>query len=248
MSFEENKALQTRLSLLDQSIDKLRVVFEQFFLGLERFEPVLLRKSIQIELRALKENPPKNTAMKFLLSRMETKFRTYEQYWNRVLREIEDGVYERQLQRMRRKLREEGLPDGVLDNVRTRGELEAAMARIAELRSQQESPQSASQEASDRTNDTHPKSAGTPTSAGPAGSHPQSPPPSSSDPALRRAYENFVRARLSTGESLEGITPDRFFATISSQIPKVKQAHGCSEVEIQIVVKDNKATLRFLPR
>ncbi|PKN17882.1 MAG: hypothetical protein CVU65_18255, partial [Deltaproteobacteria bacterium HGW-Deltaproteobacteria-22] len=98
------------------------------------------------------------------------------------------------------------------------------------------------------TDDTSPKSAGTPASVGPAGSHPQSPPPSSSDPALRRAYENFVRARLSTGESLEGITPDRFFATICSQIPKVKQAHGCSDVEIQIVVKDNKATLRFLPR
>ncbi|PKN47418.1 MAG: hypothetical protein CVU59_02965 [Deltaproteobacteria bacterium HGW-Deltaproteobacteria-17] len=247
MSFEENRALQTRLSLLDQSIDKLRVVFEQFFLGLERFEPVQLRKSVQMELRALKENPPKNTAMKFLLSRMETKFRTYEQYWNRVLREIEDGVYERQLQRMRRKLREEGLPDGVLDNVRTRGELEAAMARIAELRTQQESPQAASREAQPQ-GDTNAARSAAPAAFSPAGPHPQSPPPSSSDPALRRAYENFVRARLSTGESLEGITPDRFFATISSQIPKVKQAHGCSEVEIQVVVKDNKATLRFLPR
>ena len=137
MSFEENKALTARLSLLDSSIDKLRVVYEQFFLGLERFEPVQLRKNIQLELRLLKENPPNNTALKFLLARMETKLRTYEQYWNRVLREIEDGIYERQLQRMRRKLRDEGLPENVLDNVRTRGELETAMTRIAELRQQQ---------------------------------------------------------------------------------------------------------------
>jgi len=242
MSFEENKALQTRLSLLDQSIDKLRVVYEQFFLGLERFEPVQLRKGITIELRALKENPPKNTAMKFLLNRMETKYRTYEQYWNRVLREIEDGVYERQLQRMRRKLRDEGLPENVLDNVRTRGELEAAMTRIAELRIQQEAQDSASPVTA-----TQAKPAA-PASEQAAGARPQTPPPAAADPAMRRAYENFVRARLSTGESLEGITPDRFFATLSSQIPKVKQAHGCSDVEIQVVVKDNKATLRFLPR
>jgi len=248
MSFEENKAMQTRFSLLDQSIDKLRVVYEQFFLGLERFEPVQLRKGIQIELRALKENPPKNTSMKFLLNRMETKYRTYEQYWNRVLREIEDGVYERQLQRMRRKLRDEGLPEDVLNNVRTRGELEAAMMKIAELRMQQDEPKSASAAAAPPS----PGASAPVSTISPA--HPQSPatppsiPPSTTDPAMRRAYENFVRARLSTGESLEGITPDRFFATLTSQIPKVKQAHGCSEVEIQVVVKDNKATLRFLPR
>ncbi len=245
MSFEENKALQTRLSLLDQSIDKLRVVYEQFFLGLERFEPVQLRKGITIELRALKENPPKNTAMKFLLNRMETKYRTYEQYWNRVLREIEDGVYERQLQRMRRKLRDEGLPENVLDNVRTRGELEAAMTRIAELRTQQEARDSASPATTAQAAQGKPAA---PAAEQGADARPQTPPQAAADPAMRRAYENFVRARLSTGESLEGITPDRFFATLSSQIPKVKQAHGCSDVEIQVVVKDNKATLRFLPR
>ena len=234
MSFEEQKALQTRLSLLDQSIDKLRIVYEQFFLGLERFEPVQLRKNVQAELRFLKENPPKNTALKFLLNRMDTKFRTYEQYWNRVLREIEDGVYERQIQRMRRRLREEGLPEGLLDNVKTKMELEIAMSRIAELRQQQESP------APDR---------GAPEPAAPAPRERAAAATTANpDPSLQKAYEAFVRARLSTGESLDGITPERFIATISSQIPKVKQAHGCKDVEIHVVVKDNKATLRFVPR
>jgi len=267
MSFEDNKALTARLNLLDSSIDKLRVVYEQFFLGLERFEPVQLRKNIQLELRLLKENPPNNTALKFLLARMETKYRTYEQYWNRVLREIEDGVYERQLQRMRRRLRDEGIPESVLDNVRTKGELEVAMAKIAELRNQQtegdrpatpaavaengrnaaENGRNAAENGRNAAeNGRNAAENGRP--AAPAAAAPAPAPGASADPALRRAYENFVRARLSTGESLEGITPDRFFATLSSQIPKVKQAHGCAEVEIQVVVKDNKATLRFLPR
>ncbi len=234
MSFEENKQMQKRLTLLDQSIDKLRVVYEQYFLGLERFEPAQLRKAVQAELRLLKDNPPKNTAMKFLLFRMETKFRTYEQYWSRVLREIEDGVYERQLQRMKRRLREEGLPDDVMNNVRTKGELEAAMLRIAELREERDAK-------------------GPEASPEPTGSKsPQAPretpkPSGASDPALQKAYESFVRARLSTGESLEGITPERFIATVASQLPRVKKAHGCDDVEIQVVVKDNKATLRFVP-
>lgn len=228
MSFSDVKTYQARLSLLDQSIEKLRVVYEQFFMGIERFEPAQLRKNIQLELRELKENPPNNTALKFLLTRVETKFRTYEQYWNRVLREIEEGTYDRQVQRLKRKLREEGIPEELLANARTRGELEAALAQIAQLRAQQ---------AIDRPKE----------DARPAASEAQ-PTGAGTDPRLRIAYENFVRARLSTGESLEGITPERFFATVSSQIPRAKQAHGCNDVEVQVVIKDNKATLRFLPR
>ncbi len=227
-SFSDNKALQSRLNLLDQSIEKLRVVYEQFFMGIERFEPVQLRKGIQNELRELKENPPNNTALKFLLTRVETKFRTYEQYWNRVLREIEEGTYDRQIQRLKRRLREEGISEEMLANVRTRGELEAALAQIAELR-RQERPD-----------------AGNKDKPAPAASAPAA--PTAADDRLRRAYESFVRARLSTGESLDGITPERFFATVSSQIPRVKQAHGCNDVDIQVVIKDNKATLRFLPK
>lgn len=233
MAFD-SKTLQAHLSQLDQSIEKLRVVYEQFFMGIERFEPVQQRKKIQMELRDLKENPPNNTAMKFLLNRIETKFRTYEQYWNRVLREIEEGTYDRQIQRLKRRLREEDIPEEMLADVRTRGELEAALAKIAELR--QQSRQAKGGTAGEKTGEKPPA---------PLASSPADAP---LDEKLRRAYENFVRARLSTGESLDGITPDRFFATVAGQIPRVKQAHGCSDVDIQVVIRDNKATLRFLPK
>lgn len=224
MAFDNNKALQARLTLLDQSIDKLRILYEQFFMGIERFEPVQMRKNIQAELRALKENPPNNTAMKFLLNRIETKYHTYEQYWNRVLREIEEGIYDRQIQRMKRRLRDEGVPEEMLANAKTRGELEFALVQIAQLRQQ------AHQENVTKTTKE-------PSITQPLG-----------DEKLRLAYATFVRARLSTGESLDGITPERFFATVSNQIPRVKQTYGCNDVEIQIVIKDNKATLRFLPK
>lgn len=222
MAFD-NKALQAQLNLLDQSIDKLRILYEQFFMGIERFEPVQMRKNIQAELRALKENPPNNTAMKFLFNRIETKYHTYEQYWNRVLREIEEGIYDRQIQRLKRRLRDEGVPEEMLANAKTRGELEAALVQIAQLRQQAHQ-------------DNVTKTAKEPSTIPVV------------DEKLRLAYANFVRARLSTGESLDGITPERFFATVSSQIPRVQQTYGCNDVEIQIVIKDNKATLRFLPK
>ena len=225
MSQGELKNLSLYLKELDKAIESLKVLYEQYFMGLERFEPAAQRKKLKVEIRRLKENPPKNTAVKFLLNKLETKFRTYEQYWNRILRQIEDGVYEKQIKRMKRKIRDEGLPDELLDGVKTKGELEAALATLAELRK--------SKEENDQKEPTKQKS--------------KSDKPKI-DPSIYNAYQSFVRARLKTGESLEGITPQRFQAALAKQIPAFKKAKQCKEVEIKITVKDGKATLQLSPK
>ncbi|MBU1219282.1 hypothetical protein KKF34_16700 [Myxococcota bacterium] len=230
MGLEENRNFQQRITLLDQSIDKLRVLYEQFFMGIEKFEPVNLRREVKNELRYMRENPPTNTAQKFLLNKTDTKYKTYEQYWNRILREIEDGVYHRQISKLKRQVEREGLSSEMLDNIRTKGELEAAMASLASMR------EKASQKA--------PSSDPTPAH----GSSPTGSQPKVIDTQLRAAYEAFVRARLKTGESLEGITPERFQATLAQKIPIVKKTYDCNEVEIKIAIKDGKATLSFVPR
>ena len=61
----EGKNLNLYLRELDKAIDNLKILYEQYFMGLERFEPVSARKKLKAELRMLKENPPKNTALKF---------------------------------------------------------------------------------------------------------------------------------------------------------------------------------------
>ncbi len=219
--------LQAQLMALDKGIEKLRVLYEQYFMGLEKWEPSSFRKQIHAELRAIKDDPPSNTAVKFLLNKVETKLKTYEQYWNRILREIENGIYEKQIKKLRRKVKDEGLPDDMLVGVRTRGELEAAMAQLAQIREEME------------------QSGRSPVEQ-PAARGPQAPP--AIDPSIRTAYEAFVRARLSTGESLQGVTPERFQATIASKIPAIKQQYGCEEVEIRVAVKGGRAILSFAPR
>ncbi|MBU1534449.1 hypothetical protein KKF84_03960, partial [Myxococcota bacterium] len=203
--------MQAQLMALDKSIEKLRVLYEQFFMGIEKWEPATYRKQIKAELRAFHDDPPSNTAVKFLLNKVENKLKTYEQYWNRILREIENGVYEKQIKRMRRKIKDEGLPDDLLAGVRTKGELEAALAQLAVIREELE-----------QSGDGH-------SSPEPAQSRQGHPP--AIDPSIRSAYESFVRARLSTGESLEGVTPERFQATIASKLPTIKQQYNCEEVE-----------------
>ncbi|MBN2723900.1 MAG: hypothetical protein JXR95_07525 [Deltaproteobacteria bacterium] len=233
MSLADNKNFQTRIVLLDQTIDKLRALYEQYFMGLEKFEPVTLRKAVKNELRQMRDNPPTNTAQKFMLNKVDTKMKTYEQYWNRVLREIEEGIYHRQLKRLKRQVASEGLSPDVLDNVRTKGELEAAMATLARLREENSSQNNTYEGVAETTLRKVADDNGTPSQG--------------IDPYIRVAYEAFVRARLRTGESLEGITPERFQATLVQKIPIVKKAHKCESVEIKISIKDGKATLSFVP-
>jgi hypothetical protein len=229
MSIQENRKFKQRLNTIDKGVEKLKILYEQFFMGFEKREPRALKKQIKNELRIMKEHPPNNTASKFLLSRIDTKFKTYEQYWNRILREIEDGIYKRQLKKLQRQIVKEGLDGDLLKGVRTKRELENALIELAELRTEAE-----------KTGKTIEK--------------PEKKLPSSDDkkpimdPSIITAYESFVRARLSTGESLQGVTPERFNATLAFQIPKIKAAHKCNDVEISVVVKNGKATLKINPR
>jgi fucose 4-O-acetylase-like acetyltransferase len=138
MAANNDKSLEKRLKLIEKNIDKLRVLYEQYFMGFEITEAVSIRKRLNRELRTLKENPPRNTALKFLLQKVTTKFKTYEQYWNRILRKIEEGTYIRQIKRMRRKVKEEGLSDEPLKGVKTKAELERALEKLNAMREKKE--------------------------------------------------------------------------------------------------------------
>ncbi|MDA3864332.1 MAG: hypothetical protein PF689_10745 [Deltaproteobacteria bacterium] len=224
MAANNDKSLEKRLKLIEKNIDKLRVLYEQYFMGIEKTEPVSIRKRLNRELRTLKENPPRNTALKFLLQKVTTKFKTYEQYWNRILRKIEEGTYIRQIKRMRRKVKEEGLSDEPLKGVKTKAELERALEKLNAMREKKEKSAKPSAKPSQKTKK------------------------ETIDPNIKKTYESFVRARLKTGESLEGVTPERFQATISKQIPRIKKKYNCEEIEIRINIKNGKAVLKFSPR
>lgn len=222
MSAELNKLLDE----LEGRINKLKIAYEQYFMGLEKLEPIPDRKEIAHIVRRLQSIQTRNTALKFRLNSLNQRFLSYQNYWNRVVRQIEAGTYKRDLARVQRGLKRRGV-DVDLSKARSKGELEAAlMQQLAEEKADEAEPADAVR-------------------GGP-------PPPSAggeqADQRLKRLYRAYVAAKRKVGEPTEGITYDRLVHTLQKQVPKIQQKTGCRQVDFKIEIKNGKAILKAVPK
>ena len=96
------------LKELENKIERLKVLYEQYFMGIEKMEPQVARKEVTRAMLTLQQQYIRNTAMRFKFNTMLQKWQIYITYWNRVLREIENGTYVRHLQKAKRKAEKEG--------------------------------------------------------------------------------------------------------------------------------------------
>jgi hypothetical protein len=85
------------LNALDEGITGLQVLYEKYFLGLDRKPPEQERKRISTMARELRTAQVRNTALKFKVNTLFAKLISFERMWDRTLREIEDGTYKRDL-------------------------------------------------------------------------------------------------------------------------------------------------------
>jgi hypothetical protein len=96
------------LKELELKIDRLKVLYEQYFMGIEKMEPQVSRKEVTRMMLQLQQQYIRNTAMRFKFNTMLQRWQLYITYWNRTLREIENGTYVRHLQKAKRKAEKEG--------------------------------------------------------------------------------------------------------------------------------------------
>ncbi len=83
------------ISRLEREINKVKFEYEQYFMGMEKLEPVKMREGVERLIRSLTERVIRNTALKFKLSSLTARYNTFLQYWIRIVRQIEDGTYHR---------------------------------------------------------------------------------------------------------------------------------------------------------
>ena len=91
----ERLDVRMELAKLDAMIDELKVVFEQYFLGLTPYAPDKLHNQVKRQIRTLRRAPFKNSQMGYQLRTLEGRYNTLNTYWARVLREREAGTYHR---------------------------------------------------------------------------------------------------------------------------------------------------------
>jgi hypothetical protein len=101
--------IQEDIAFLEGNIAELIIKYEQYFLGIEKREPVKLCEDIERFIRRYNTSTIVNTMMKFKFNTLVGKFNSYKQYWTRITRLIEDGKYSRDRFKMARHLSEGAL-------------------------------------------------------------------------------------------------------------------------------------------
>lgn len=88
-------AIKEDITLLDQTLSQLIRSYEQYFIGLEKREPLLLLGEVEKLVRRYSGVPINNTMYKHRFTMLVARLNTYREHWNRILRLIEEGRYSR---------------------------------------------------------------------------------------------------------------------------------------------------------
>lgn len=91
------------ITQLEQRIDKLKQLYERYFIGVDRKPPMALHHQVVREVLELDQLYIGNTALKFRARTLHQRFTTFTTYWNRTLRQIEEGTYHRDRSRAQRR-------------------------------------------------------------------------------------------------------------------------------------------------
>ncbi len=84
-----------QLKELESDIAHLKFAYEQYFMGLERLAPLDEFEAVSKKVRAATVEQISNTALRFQRNNLVAKFNSYLGYWNRIMRQIEEGTYKR---------------------------------------------------------------------------------------------------------------------------------------------------------
>lgn len=96
-----NAEISAEIGALDGDLAKLKIKFDQYFIGIERTAPSDELERIRRGVMALRRSTLRNSALKFRIDTLYQKFKSYEQLWTKTIREIEEGTYRKDVMRLR---------------------------------------------------------------------------------------------------------------------------------------------------
>lgn len=94
--------VQDEVERIEEDIKLLRIAYEKYFAGIERVEPTKERKAVKTAVRRLAGEQSRNTARRFRVQSLQASLITYESYWTRVCRQMEEGTFRRDRWRLAR--------------------------------------------------------------------------------------------------------------------------------------------------
>jgi len=110
------KEIEELLDAVDLTMERLKTLYEQYFLGIQKQAPAFIHTDVERKLRDLTQMNVRNTGLRYRLATLTQKFGSYNSYWRRTLRQIENGTYVRNLAKIGREAIARGseIPEEIL--------------------------------------------------------------------------------------------------------------------------------------
>jgi hypothetical protein len=235
------ESIEARIGEMERKLDRLRGLYESFFMGIERAPPNVPRRDMNRLLLEMQQEPISNASLRFRYQAIMQRWVLMTAYWNRTLREIESGTYRRDVARAQRHLAEKG---------RALTEQEAIAIGIPAGRAKafaerQQKMQALRDGRGARVAGTAPSPAAAPSPA-PVAARP-APVPGLSDPDLENVYRRYREAHEKARDPRPALTLEKIRERLRVQIPKVLADKNCRRVTLDVAVEDGKVRLKAWP-
>ncbi|APG28455.1 hypothetical protein A7E78_11705 [Syntrophotalea acetylenivorans] len=91
----ERQILLRALDTIGEDLRELEILYERYFSGEEKREPLQKREALQKRLRQFINRRIMKTDLRFRYESLAARYHTYAGYWDRILRLMDEGKYER---------------------------------------------------------------------------------------------------------------------------------------------------------
>jgi hypothetical protein len=88
---------------LDTRLERLRVLMDMYFQGIEKIPPNIVQKDVERRIWVLRREKIRNTGTRFRFQQIVQRYNTFGSYWQRIMREIENGTYKRDVLRAKKR-------------------------------------------------------------------------------------------------------------------------------------------------
>jgi len=215
------------LDELDSRLTALKIGYDKYFLGMEKYEPQKDRIDIGRIINELAGRYIRNTGAKFRRDQLKSKFLSYGRYWDRILKQIEDGTY--RAHKIKAELHEK-----------------ERLEREARERARRGLPPL--EQAAAPANGNGNGAAAAAPAATTGAKRPAPPAPGARPDPVQRLLDQLTAARRQSGESTEGLTREKMAQVVQQQSAALKAKYNCKSVEFKVVVEGGKAKLKATPK
>ncbi|MDX2020140.1 MAG: hypothetical protein SF187_07845 [Deltaproteobacteria bacterium] len=228
---DEPEALEAHLEQLEKRFERLKTMYESFFSGMEKQMPLVQRREMNRLITLTQQLNIGKATLRFRFQSLLQRWITYTAQWNRIQREIEQGTYQRDLQKVQRHLAEVGgkLTDAQaiamgIPAVRVK-QFVARQNRLVEER----------------------EAKGAATAAPAPAAKPPAPIPGVTLPQLKLFYDEYNRARAQVGDTRPAKPLEELAERLRPQIEKVLAEAKAGRAKLQVTVQDGKVKVLASP-